>query len=136
MRRISALLIAISLIAISSCKDPQRSQQLLDEGINLMTVHGKYADAEAAFTKAIQNDANNYEAYYYRGCTKFNRSMYDDAVLDFQKALDIKPEYPDAEFALGRIYYMKNDFEMACYYYKAAAQHGRPNMEDYIKPCQ
>ena len=95
----------------------------------------RFAEAEEQFTLAIKYDKNNYEAYYYRGCTKFNRSLYDAAIVDFEKALEVKPNYADAEFNLGKIYFIKNDFDMSCYYFKCAQLHGRPNMEDYVKAC-
>lgn len=135
MKKIAILLIASLFFALSSCDNPARSKVAVDEGLVLFYDKADYAGAAEWFTKAIKYDKQNYEAYYYLGCTKFNRSMFDEAIIDFERALEVKPGYYDAEFALGRIYYMRLDYDMACYYYKAAEQHGRSNMEDYVKTC-
>ncbi len=132
----SILLFVAALALLVSCGDnPERSRIALDKGIDLLYNTSRFDEAEEAFTEAIKYDKNNYEAYYYRGCSKFNRYLLDEAILDFDKALAIKPEYADAEFALGRIYFLKDDRDMSCYYYKASMQHGRANVEDDVKGC-
>ena len=122
-------------LALAACDSPEKSRIAFDRGVELMFNSSRFAEAEAQFTEAIKYDKTNYEAYYYRGCTKFNRSMYQEAILDFEKAIEVKPGYADAEFALGRTYFILQDYDMSCYYYKAAEQHGRDNMDDYTKAC-
>ena len=107
----------------------------MDEGAKLMLRYSKFEEAEEAFTKAIKYDKNNYEAYYYRGCAKVNASKHREAIADFEKAVELKPDYADAYFNLGRTYYMLNDEDKACEYYQLAAKYGRPNLEDYLKRC-
>ena len=128
-------LLLFAILFAGCTTNVEKARLAYDEGIKQMYVYGNNAAAEDHFTQAIKYDKDNFEAYYYRGCTKFNRAKYDDAIVDFSKALDLKPGYTDAEFALGRTYFIKNDYETACYYYKSAEQHGRPNMEDYTKSC-
>ena len=123
-------------ILFASCRtDIEKSRIALDNGLEIMYSTGNNAKAEEQFTLAIKYDQNNYEAYYYRGCSKFNRSKYADARLDFEKVLDIRPNYADAEFSLGQICFLMNDFDMMCYYYKAAERDGRENMDDYVAKC-
>ena len=136
MKRYLLILSALLFVALSSCDNPEKSRNALDEGIKLMYTYAKHAEAEEAFTKAIKYDGNNWEAYYYRGCTKFNLQRYKEAIADFEKSLELKPNNSDAYFAMGRIYFIMNDLEMACYYYNLAADNGRPNMEDYLKFCR
>ena len=130
-----ACLLVFCLLFAGCGNNIEKSRIAFDKGLELMYNTAKSAEAEEQFTIAVQYDKNNYEAYYYRGCTKFNRGMYDAAILDFQKALEIRPDYQEAEFSLGRIYFIKDDFDMACYYYRSAQRHGRENMEDYVKSC-
>ena len=113
----------------------EKSRLHFDRGLELMYNTAHSAEAEEEFTLAIKYDDTNCEAFYYRGCTKFNQGKFDSAILDFEKALEIRPDYQEAEFSLGRIYFIKNDYDMACYYYRAAQRHGRENMEDYVKSC-
>ena len=107
----------------------------MDEGAKLMLRYSKYDEAEEAFNKAIKYDKNNYEAYYYRGCAKVNATRYKDAIPDFEKAIELKPDYADAYFNLGRTYFLLNNEDKACEYYQLAAKYGRPNLEDYLKRC-
>lgn len=136
MKKLTVILFATLSLILSACGSPEKSRKALYEGESLLMEKGDFAAAEVKFTQAIQYDQQNYQAYYYRGCSKFNRALFDQAILDFEKALELKPDYYDAEFALGRIYSIKQDFDMACYYYKAAETHGRQNMDDYVRSCR
>ena len=123
-------------MGLSSCQDPSKSRLYMDEGNKLMMNYGKYSEAVEAFDKAIKYDKNNYEAYYLRGCAKINAKQYKAAIIDFEKAIELKPDYADAYFNIGKTYYLLNDEEKACEYYKLADQYGRPNLEDYLRKCQ
>ena len=135
MKRLTFIFTALILFTISSCEDPNKSRRYMDEGSKLMLRYSKYEEAEDAFTKAIKYDKSNYEAYYYRGCAKINATKYKEAIADFEKAVELKPDYADAYFNLGRTYYLLNDEDKACEYYHLAAKYGRPNLEDYLKRC-
>lgn len=136
MKKLKVITLIALVVLLSGCgSNVEKGRIAYDKGVNLMYNSSRFAEAEEQFTLAIKYDKNNYEAYYYRGCTKLNRSMYDEAIVDFEKALEVKPNYADAEFNLGYIYFLKNDHDMACYYYRLAELHGRPNMEDYVKAC-
>ncbi|MBQ3710260.1 MAG: tetratricopeptide repeat protein [Bacteroidales bacterium] len=130
-----ACLLLFCILFASCTNNPEKSRVALDKGIELMYRSSRFAEAEEQFTLAIKYDNNNSEAYYYRACTKFNQGRYNDAILDYQKALEIRPNYADAEFGLGRTYFVLNDFDMMCYYYRAAERDGRENMDDYVKGC-
>ena len=126
----------ITLFALSGCENPAKSRLYTEEGSKLLLRYSDYKAAEETLTKAIGYDKNNFEAYYYRGCAKVNAMKYDEAIADFEKAIEIKPDYADAYFNLGRTYYLKNDEDKACEYYKLAEQYGRPNLEDYLRRCR
>lgn len=135
MKKTALLLITIIALFMSSCQNPAKSRDYMDEGNKLMMRYSKFDEAEEAFTKAIKYDKGNYEAYYLRGCAKINSRKYDEALVDFQKAIDLKPDYTDAYFNAGRTCFYINDFDMMCYYYKLAQQYGRENMEDLMRSC-
>lgn len=100
-----------------------------------MLRYSNYEEAEVVLTKAIQYDKNNFEAYYYRGCARVNAQRLKEAIADFDKAVELKPDYADAYFNLGRTYYIMQDEDKACEYYKLAQQYGRPNLDDYLRRC-
>ena len=129
------LLSAVLLMAMTSCENPAKSRIYTDEGSKLLLRYSKYDEAEETLTKAIKYDKGNYEAYYYRGCTRINAKKYKEAVADLEKAVELKPDYADAYFNLGRVYYLMQDGDKACENYKLADKYGRPNLEDYLKRC-
>lgn len=135
MKKLALLFVALCALCLSSCENPAKSRVYVQEGEKLLLRYSEYKKAEETLTKAIKYDKNNFEAYYYRGCARVNAMKYDEAIADFEKAVELKPDYADAYFNLGRTYYMKHDEDKACEYYKLADKYGRPNLEDYLKRC-
>jgi len=135
MKKLTFLLITLIFIGLTSCQDPAKSRIYMDEGNKLMMNYGKYDEAEEALTQAIKYDKSNYEAYYLRGCAKFNGKKYKEAIEDFEKATELKPDYADAYFNIGRVYFILKDEDRACEYYKLADKYGRPNLDDYLRKC-
>lgn len=129
------LISAALLIAMTACENPAKSRVYTDEGSKLLLRYSKFEEAEETLTKAIKYDKGNYEAYYYRGCTRINAQNYEGAIADLEKAVELKPDYADAYFNLGRTYYIMHEDDKACEYYKLASHYGRPNLEDYLKRC-
>ena len=135
MKSIVFLLSAVLLMTLTGCEHPSKSRIYTEEGSKQLLRYSQYKEAEETLTKAIKYDKHNYEAYYYRGCARVNAAKYDEAIADFENAVELKPDYADAYFNMGRTYYMKNDEDKACEYYKLADKYGRPNLEDYLKRC-
>lgn len=135
MKRLTFILSTLFFLALASCENPAKSRVYTEEGAKLLLRYSKFDEAEETLSKAIRYDKHNFEAYYYRGCAKVNAKKYEEAIEDFEKAIELKPNYADAYFNLGRTYYILNDEDKACEYYKLADQYGRPNLEDYLKRC-
>ena len=136
MKKLTISLLAVLCILLASCgNNVEKARVAFDKGLDLMFRNSKFKEAEEQFSIAIKYDKGNYEAYYYRGCAKFNQKQYSEAIVDYEKALELKSDYAEAEFSLGQVYFILNDHEMSCYYYKAAHRDGRPNMDDFLKAC-
>jgi tetratricopeptide (TPR) repeat protein len=135
MKKLIFLLSAVLFMAMTACENPAKSRILTEEGSKQLLRYSQYDEAEKTLTEAIKYDKNNFEAYYYRGCARINAKKYNEAIADLEKAVELKPDYADAYFNLGRTYYMMQDEDKACEYYKLAAKYGRPNLEDYLKRC-
>ena len=135
MKKIALLFVAICALCLSGCENPAKSRIYTEEGSKQLLRYSEFKKAEETLTKAIKYDKNNFEAYYYRGCAKVNAMKFDEAIADFEKAIELKPDYADAYFNLGRTYYMKHDEDKACENYKLAEKYGRPNLEDFLKRC-
>lgn len=128
-------LILIGMLFMCSCQDIEKSRNYFDEGVNQMMRKGDFAEAEKDFSKAIKHNKKDPELYYNRACAKFNAKKYQEAIPDFEKAIEIKPDYADAYFSLGRTYSCMHNSDMSCYYYKMAEKYGRPNLHDLLKNC-
>ncbi len=135
MKKLALIVTVLFALFLTSCENPAKSRILTEEGSKLLLRYSEFKKAEETLTEAIKYDKNNFEAYYYRGCARVNALKYDEAIADFEKAVELKPDYADAYFNLGRTYYMKHDEDKACEYYKLAEQYGRPNLEDFLKRC-
>ena len=135
MKRIALIFAALFALFLTSCENPNKSRAFMDEGSKQLLRYSNFDEAEKLLTKAIRYDKQNYEAYYYRGCTRINAKQYQGAIADLEKAVELKPDYADAYFNLGKTYYLMHDEDKACEYYKLADQYGRPNLEDYLKRC-
>ena len=135
MKRILLIASLVTLVLFTSCgRDSEKSRMYLDQGIDLL-YRSQIDESIESFDKAIRYDDENYEAYYYRGCAYSNNFNNEQAILDWNKAIEIKEDYADPYFNIGLIYRRKNDYSMACYYFKLAEKYGRQNMEDYVKYC-
>ena len=135
MKKLALILTVVCTLLLVSCQNPSKSRICMDEGNKLMMRYSQFEEAIEMFDKAIKFDKHNYEAYYLRGCAKVNAKKYGEALLDFQKAIDLKPDYADAYFNAGRTCFYINDYDMMCYYYKLAQQYGRENLDDLMRSC-
>ena len=66
---------------------------------------GKHEEALANLNTAITNDEKNAVLYFARGTVYENLKQEDNAVADYKKALEVKPDYYDAAFNLGAYYF-------------------------------
>ena len=135
MKKLMFFIATVLLVAMTACENPAKSRVYVEEGEKLLLRYSNFDEAEETLTKAIKYDKGNYEAYYYRGCARVNANKLKEAAEDFQKAVELKPDYADAYFNLGRTYYLLQDEDKACENYKLADKYGRPNLEDYLKRC-
>lgn len=129
------LLLGVLLLLIQGCTSPhERSREHLEEGIQML-YKSNFKAAVKSFNDAIDADNLSHEAYFYRASAYFNMQETEKAKADYLKAIELKPNYADACFNLGRIYDFEKNYDMACYYYKIAFEAGKPNIGDYIRRC-
>ena len=126
---------AVMLMMVSCGPNPEKSRLYLDQGIDYLYT-SQYTEAIGLFNKALEYDENNFEAYFYRGCAYSNSFNDAKALSDWNKAIELKYDYPDPYFNIGQYYHENNDLAMGCYYFKLAKKYGRQNMEDYVKYCE
>jgi len=59
--------------------------------------------------EVLKIDRNTPEAFFWRGYNFREMKMYDKAISNFQKAIELKPDYVDAYVILGLLYQDKKD---------------------------
>ena len=67
----------------------------------------------AAGCDTKQTDLNDADAYYNRGVAYREKGQYDQAISDFNKALEINPRYAPVYFNRGVAYYHKGQYDKA-----------------------
>jgi len=86
------------------------SKQHLVQGYRLYQ-QKRYAAAIEAFNKAIQLNAADPEAFYWRGRTLVSQGRFENAVEDFQQAVKLAPNYTEAYDHLGWLFDRLNQFD-------------------------
>ena len=56
----------------------------------------KYAEAIAAYNKALRYKPDNYESWYSKGNALLNLNRYQEAILSYNQAIKYKPDYQQA----------------------------------------
>jgi tetratricopeptide (TPR) repeat protein len=80
---------------------------------------GDYRVAIAEYSKALDSDSNNLEAYSERGLAYLNLEEYQKAIADYNKAIQLNLNYADAYVARGFAYGQQEEYE------KAIADHNK-----------
>ena len=68
--------------------------------------------------KGIKIVGNDPLIFYNLGIIYQNNQNWDQAEVNFHKAIKLKPYFPDALNNLGNVYYKKMDYERSAYYIK------------------
>lgn len=93
----------------------------LDEALSLHQ-NNQTAEAEKIYKNIINSDSDNLDAVYYYGLLLYQTSRFDEALENFKKILDCRP---DGEILItllnltGEIYLHKGNLELAEKYFKA-----------------
>lgn len=93
----------------------------MNRGFTLLRSRHFSAAAEA-FTRAIEMDPDNAEAYNHRGVARAYMGKIDDAISDYTRALQIKPELVGALNNRGSAFYQKKLLNRAISDYSKAIE--------------
>lgn len=97
------------------------SQSIITAEIDIYLASKEYDKALANLDVAIENDAENANLFFARGNILDNQQrgmieegdrdgatpVYEKALTDYKKALELKPDMFDAAYSLGALYYNK-----------------------------
>jgi adenylate cyclase len=74
---------------------------------------GDYAAADAAFTRAVERDPKNYEAWYFFGRAKVHEGDIDRALELFETAAKVRPEDFQSVLLQAQLYVSRGDDKRA-----------------------
>ncbi|MEO6523163.1 MAG: tetratricopeptide repeat protein [Mucilaginibacter sp.] len=94
---------AIQAVSEAVTKYPGNAN-LTNREIQLYLQTGKIKEVSDKLDKAIVNDPKNKGLYYYSGYIALQQKAYDKALVQFNKALAIDPDYYEANFNIGLCY--------------------------------
>ncbi len=83
----------------------------------LYTELGRYREAIQLFTKVIDLQPNNVEAYNGRAFASMRLEEYQKAIDDLNKAVTLNPNYEKIYHNLGVIYNKLGEYEKSIFYY-------------------
>lgn len=83
--------------------------------------------AEADFDEVLDINPKSTAAYHGKGMIKYEQREYDEAVLLFQKALNLKEDNPIAHFNLAMTFFRLEQMDNACYHFNRSCTLGHRN---------
>ena len=90
---------------------------------------GNFAGAIAEYDKAIKLEPTNAEYMFRKGKTYLNMKDQDNAIMCFEKTVQLKKEYVEGHKALGLLYKKKNKLAEAVKQFDEAFKY---EPDDYI----
>ena len=85
MKKLTKIIALSVLFLLASCgSNVEKSRLCFDKGVDYL-YHSQFEEAIEQFNKAIEYDNNNHEAYFHRGCAKYNNYQKDAAAADARR---------------------------------------------------
>ncbi len=136
--KLSIIILALGaavVLMVSCSRNPEKSGQLLDKGVEYY-YHAQYKKAFALFKKALDADDDNFEAWFWMGNYFENNRDHLRAIENYTKAIELNPNYADAFANRAKAKKDNRDKAGACADWKKAAQLGKPNLDDNLEWCK
>jgi tetratricopeptide (TPR) repeat protein len=108
-------------------------QQLIENGISEYE-NGNYDGAVAFFLEGLNRNitgVNLFNTYFYLADSYYYMEMYDDAIINFHKALEEKYDYLTTVY-LAQTYFLVDDNESASKYFDEAFKIDDERAEAYV----
>lgn len=93
------------------------STVILKNRAKVLNYMGRYDDALSDYTRIIEMDSVNYDAYFERGYLRFTRGDSIGAKEDFKVLQELRPDNPNTLLALAVMYSTQGHYDEAISYY-------------------
>lgn len=84
----------------------------------------KWEDAVREFSEGITEDQANPLLFYYRGLAQENNGNVEEAVSDYQKTIELKPDFMLPYSRAAKIYARQQNYEKASEFYQKSVELG------------
>ena len=112
--------LALQTLETSRATDsPQRAQKAMT-----FFKEARWEDAVKEFSDGISGDPANPLLYFYRGLSQENRGQMEEALADYQKAIELKPDFVLPYSRSAKIYARQQNHEKANEFYQKAVELG------------
>jgi len=81
-----------------------------------------WIDEFTLWTDAIHKSPNKARPYNNQGLAYYNKGEFDQALSDYNKAIEIDPELAEAHNNIGLLYQAKGEFDQAIHYFSKAIE--------------
>lgn len=134
--RLPLMLLSI-LLVLTQCKTAavdgsETEYDLLKKGYKRVVVKD-YKSAIQIYTKILDINPENAEAFAYRGLCKYHLKDFEGAIIDFNKAILYQPDYAEAYDLRGIAKGELGDTEGACEDWKKSFELGFKGSFQLIK---
>lgn len=109
---------ATNILELLAIRQPKNKDVWVKLG-ELDIKSGKYDESIKNLEAALKLDRNNPDAFFWLGYALREQKDNDKAIMAFQKAVELKPDYEQAYVILGLLYSAKKD-QKALEYYSSA----------------
>lgn len=133
MKYLITISLGALLILVQSCGFS--SSDMLDKGKELMK-EGKFREALPFLNKSIERDNSNYEALNARGVVYYELKEFQNALLDYEQALKVKPDFYRPYYNRAMLKVAQNDADGALKDYAEAVRLDDKNAEVYVNRGQ
>ena len=106
------------------------SEELVKIGYGLLA-EGDYEKAELAFKDALKSDRELSKAYAGLGQSFLQRKLYQEAINQFKRSLNLTPSNVDYKISLAKTYQLMGQFNDAEKYFKLAVDEHSENAKSF-----
>jgi tetratricopeptide (TPR) repeat protein len=111
-------------ITLEIIRESARTAIGLMTQVETLLNEGKFQAVIDKITTASNSEPLNYVLYYYRAAALEKVGDQQKALADYQKALELKPDFSLVLTNIGKLYAKMGDYQKAIEYYKKAVEAG------------
>lgn len=122
MKVFTGITFALMILLLAGCAE-EKKIDLTRKGMKQFEA-GQYDEAIRYFDRSIKKNANDADAFYFRGMCRYKKEEFSMAIEDFTRAIALRPESDDYYFARGTARVKSGDINGGCGDFTSAAALG------------